>query len=278
MPTAGGIGLKCPNCGAENTEAALYCGGRAVQLREFAPVERGEVMPERLSSELDRYLNGRYLKLSVIFALVLGAIQLVEIATGEASTADIVFGGVCIVGAIALMVILRRHKSRGGMDGVMRHISVGAPIPPEGIVASARAASLAGVAVLTGFALMGAGFLVMAVVFYDGSANPAWAIAAVMGVAILGTIVLGRKRGRADVLLSREGVHFHSPWANATISFKRSELSALEMNGRVLRVGLSNPPYGMFRQSRHLLLGDAGERERFSQAVTAYGLQGPGRG
>lgn len=275
--TAGGIGLRCPKCGAENPEDGLYCGSCAAQMKELAPVERKDVMPEELPPGLEKVLSGRYVKSVAVLTLIVGALQMVEIVAGEASILDIVFGAGCIAAAIATLIILRRQKSRGGTDALRRHLSVGTPFAQEGAVASARAVSLMGVAMLSGFALFGAGFLVMAAVVYDGSSNLAWAIAAVMGVAILGTIALMGGRGCADVRLSREGIMFHTLKMNVTLSFKRSELSALELKGRVLRVALSNPPYGMFRQSRHILLGDAGERERFAQAVAAYGLLGPGR-
>ncbi|MEW5747918.1 MAG: TFIIB-type zinc ribbon-containing protein [Candidatus Thermoplasmatota archaeon] len=270
--------MKCPNCGAENTEEGLYCGSCASQMKEFAPVERKEAMPEQLPPELDKVLSGRFLRSGVIFALILGALQLVEIATGEASGLDIALGVACIVAATAMLVFLRRQKSRGGTDVLRRHISVGMPFAPEEVVASARSIGLAGVVALSGFALMGAGFLVMAALFYDGGPDLGWLLPAAMGAGMLAIIGLTARKAQTDVILSRDGMVIRSPAAGMTFSFKRSELSALEMKGRVLRVALSNPPFGMFRQSRHLLLGDVGERERFAQAVAAYGLQGPGRG
>lgn len=277
-PTAGGIGLKCPKCGAENPEDGLYCGSCAAQMKEFAPVESKEVMPDGLPPELDRFVSGRFLRSIALIMFIIGALQLAELAAGEADTVDIVFGVVCVTLGIAVLVLLRAQRRRGGVDALRRHISVGTLFAPEEVIASARSISLAGVVALSGFALMGAGFLVMAALFYDGSSNLGWLLPAAMGAGMLATIGLTAKKAQTDVLLSRDGMGIRSPAAGMTFSFKRSELSALELKGRVLRVALSNPPFGMFRQSRHLLLGDAGERERLAQAVAAYGLQGPGRG
>lgn len=274
--TAGGIGLECPNCGAENAEAALYCGGCAAQLREFTPVERGNVVSEEPPPKPGRSVKRRSSKLWAIIVLVMGALQLVEIAAGEANIAESVFGVICVVAGTTMIILSWRQESRGGTDALRRPMSVGTPPAPEEVVASVRSISLAGVAMLSGFAVIGPGLLVMAALFYDGSYDPAWIIPAIIGAAMLAFgLVIGTLHN--DLLLSRDGISFHTGSVGVTVSFRRSELSVLELNGRVLRVGLSNPPFGMSRQSRHIILGDAEQRRRFADAVTAYGLQGPWR-
>ena len=274
--TAGGIGLRCPNCGAENAEATLYCGSCAAQLREFTPVERGNVVSEEPPPKLDRSVRRRFSKPWAIIVLIMGALQLAGIIAGGATIAESVFGVAFVVAGTAMIILSWRQKSRGGMDALWRPMSVGTPPAPEEVVASVRSISLAGMAMLSGFAVTGPVFLVMAAFMYDGGSDWEWIIPATIGGVMLAfSLVIGMVR--SDLLLSRDGISFQAARVGVTVSFGRLELSVLELNGRVLRVGLSNPPFGVSRQSRYIILGNAEERERLAQAVAAYGLQGPWR-
>lgn len=211
-----------------------------------------------------------------IFTFITGTLQLVEVAAGTANIAEGVFGAACVSVGVAMLILSRRQKSRGGLDVLRRPMSVGTPPAPEEVVASVRSISLAGVAMLSGFAVTGAGFLVMAAFFYDGSPDRAWIIPAIMGAVMLAFgLMVGLLHN--DLLLSRDGISFQAVRVGMTVSFRRLELSVLELNGRVLRVGLSNPPFGMSRQSRHIILGNAEQRRKLAEAVAAFGLQGPWR-
>lgn len=271
--------MRCPNCGAENTERAIYCASCAADLKERASIERLEDVPAQLPPGPARIMefSNRQFKGFAIMFLIVGILHVLEIAMGEAGTLDWVVAVGSFAIAIGTLVFWRRLESRGGTTtAVLRYLTY-EPGPSDRLLAhTASSMNMVAVPVLVVFAMIGGVFLALAVYILDSSSSPMWVIAAVMAAAILGTVLFTAFRGRSEVALSEDGLWFnsHTPFGGFTLHFKRSDLAALEIDGRVLRVVLKDPPYGMFRGNRHILLGDRRKREEFAQAVNAYGLAG----
>ena len=271
--------MRCPKCGAENTERAVYCASCAADLKESASVERPGDVPAQVSpgpARIMEFANWQFKGFAIMF-LVVGVLHVLEIVRGEAGTLDwaVAIGSFAI--AIGTFVFWRRQESRGGTTAALLRYLTYEPGPSDRRVAhTASSMNMIAVPILAVFAMIGAVFLALAVYILDSSSSPVWVVAAVMGVAILGMVLFTAFRGRNEVTLSEDGLWFnsHTPFGGFTLHFKRSDLAALEIDGRVLRVVLKDPPYGMFRRNRHILLGDRRKREEFAQAVNAYGLAG----
>lgn len=266
--------MRCPKCGAENSERGVYCGSCSAELRKSAPVEKCEEAPARLPPKLAKAMSGSYIKGVVFLFLIMGMARAVSIITGEADLADWALAAGFFASAIGIFVFWRRLERRGATKSLLRYLTYERGPSDSGPAHTASSMSMAAVAAFAGFGAVAAGFFALAVFIADTTSSPVWVAAAIMGTVILGTVLFFAAKGRNRVTLSEDGIWFHAPLAGFTMHFKRSDLAALEVRGRVLRVMLENPPYGMFRQSRHILLGDSRGRDEFAQAVNSYGLLG----
>jgi hypothetical protein len=210
-----------------------------------------------------------------ILVSVFGAIRMIEFAAGKSDWAEGVIGMLFLALAALLFFLWRRAVKGGGFEAPFRYLSAEAAPAVDVRSSSATSMNLPGIVVLAGFAVMGVGFLVLAATVGGPFPDVAWGVAMLVGLAISGMVAFVMLKARNEVTVSQEGIWFHIPLAHMTMHFKRSDLAVLEVKGRVLRVVLRDPPHGMFRQSRHILFGDARKREEFAQAVNSFNLLGP---
>ncbi len=267
--------MRCPNCGAENVDRAIYCGSCAAQLREFEAVDRDDEIMPSIPRQLAPIVSGTYVKW-FIGAAVLGAVlSAVGLLSGDHDS-SVMLDTLQILAAplflIFWFVMRRKMRNADYIVSLTRYISQGPPFKQTGVRTSARSIPLTAVGGLGFAAAMGVMFIAVGVYVEPRAVNAAWTIAIGIGAAFLAMTAFAATRVTNELWLSWEGIQIHNSRMNFTIHFARDNIAEAGIRGRVLRVVLKQVPFGMARRSRHIIRGDVRERAELSQAMERYGL------
>lgn len=272
--------MKCPNCGAENSERTVYCGGCATQLRENEPAERDrQILPDQpdLPPRVAKILDGSLLKRVIILIAILEFVNIVEVLKGDSDLTDVFIVVSATIALICILLVFISLKRRSGStNGMKRYISYAPRSGPVGVGASATSISVASIAMTAGLTCVGGTFIALGLHLAATATNEAWLIAITMGVVFLVLVGTVATKVKTQVVLTKDGIRFHNAHVGVAVGYSRSDLSVVEIKGRILRLTLKDAPVGMFRQSKHLVLGTRSQLDEFTQAVQSFGLYGTG--
>jgi len=267
--------VKCPNCGAENSNGTMYRGSCAAQLKEPGPTVRNpQSLPDQpdLPPQVAGVFDGLYPKDAVIAIIIILALSSMAFFMGIWHLLGLIIATITIM-TLSIALLMRRMTKRSGpAESIGRHLSSVTPLRQSGAGVSARSMALGSVVMMTTFALVGGAVIAFSLYVAAASTNIAAVAGLVIGGTMLGMILMRAGTAVNHISLSKDGIRVHNPSAGFVMSFSRSDLSVVEMKGRTLRMAVKKAPSGMFRQSRHVILGNARMRDEFAQAVQSFGL------
>jgi len=265
--------MKCPDCGADNSEQSVFCGRCAKQLREFPTTpspEDEELSP--LPSELEQLASGRIPKGLTIMLVLGAALSAALYLTGEHETRYLL-GILSGLAAIALHIVARswgRGAAEGTMKYMRKHMTPGMVSAAGGQSLKVRAIALSGLAGFIMVAALGCLFIWLTIRAGPSLETWFWVIPAAMAAAVLGIIPFAIWRNPAGLYLTKDGIAQELPLYGSTLWLSRKDIERIEVGRRILKVQLRDAPFGM-RRPTFILFCDASKIGEVHQWAGAFG-------
>lgn len=264
--------MKCPECGAENSDHSVYCGRCAKQLREYSLQAQKDKAESPLPPVLERTAAMTMPKEMKIMAIAMICISTVLFLLGGR---DEYLAGILIGIATLAIPAITRHLFKDAIEGNLQYLrthlvqstvrDMGAPYLTVSAIATN---ALAGLSILVG---IGTGLFVVAIQSGPSLDSWVWFIPMLFSASIFGSIAWALYRNPFKLRLANDGIAQELPAFASTMTMTRDDVERIEIRGRRMRVQLKPIPFGV-RKMTFILLCDRAKLGEVSQWAHSFAI------